>query len=100
MGCTDEEVKDEIVAAFTKQSQLHLEWVLITKKVSRKRMDGYMFEYVLNTSVCRRDVFFHHFDTYRHVDMGSLCLCCDICGELCKCNACHSNCHVCFMSLL
>lgn len=103
MSCTDEEVKDEIVAAFMKQSELRLVVatvafgmgidccdvrqvvhygapsdvesyvqetgragrdslpslaVLVKKNVTHKRMDGCMVEYVSNSTVCRRDVYF------------------------------------------
>ena len=47
--------------------------------------------YVDNTSQCRRDILFNDMDSYCHVDMGSKCLCCDICMKTCSCGSCDTK---------
>ena len=48
-------------------------------------------DYVNNDKLCRRDFLFQDMDHYQHVDMGSKCMCCDICANICKCGSCCDN---------
>lgn len=47
-----------------------------------------MLNYQKNTSKCRRDVLFQNTDNYHHLDMGTKCLCCDVCAVSCNCGSC------------
>lgn len=47
-----------------------------------------MLNYQSNTSKCRRDLLFQDTDNYHHLDMGTKCLCCDICASSCDCGCC------------
>ena len=47
-----------------------------------------MVTYQDNSKTCRRDLLF---DNYKHVDLGSLCLCCDICSVSCTCGSCNKK---------
>lgn len=44
--------------------------------------------YVDNQTDCRRDSLFKDMEAYEHVDLGSKCVCCDICARDCKCGNC------------
>ena len=48
-------------------------------------------KYMENTTSCRRDILFQDIDNYKHVDMGHLCVCCDICAKKCVCGVCKEN---------
>ena len=48
-------------------------------------------EYVANKTQCRRDILFRDMDSYRHEDLGSKYLCCDICAESCSCGSCDNK---------
>ena len=41
--------------------------------------DKSMKDYIDSNIVCRRDMLFEDVDNYRHLDLDSLCLCCDMC---------------------
>ena len=59
-----------------------------------------MLEYQSNTTHCRRDMLFQDADEYTHVDMGSKCLCCDVCTKSCDCGSCvqkHGICNFTFL---
>lgn len=60
--------------------------LLHTKKY--KRLDKDMKEYVMNETICRRDILFRNFDGYEHPVELNNCLCCDICSKSCKCSNC------------
>ena len=36
----------------------------------------------------RRDLLFQDTDNYSHLDMGTKCLCCDVCAKSCNCGQC------------
>jgi len=44
--------------------------------------------YQKNATQCRRDLLFSDTDNYNHLDMGTKCLCCDICAISCDCGSC------------
>lgn len=48
-------------------------------------------QYMANATECRRDTLFQDMDTYFHCDMGSKCMCCDVCAKNCSCGKCESN---------
>ena len=62
--------------------------VTLLKYRSYHPVDDDIKKYVENTSKCRRDALFGNMDTYHHEDMGSKCLCCDICMKVCPCGLC------------
>ena len=45
-------------------------------------------QYVANKTEWRWDVLFKETDSYSHIDMGTKCLCCDICAKLCPFGTC------------
>ena len=135
MSCTEEVVKEEIIKAFTHNTNLrvvaatvafgmgvhcfgvreviHLGVpddtesyvqetgragrdgspalaLLLLKPGSNRHAERSIVEYSLNSAECRRNVLFHNFDRYAHVDMGK-CLCCDVCAKSCLCGGCHTN---------
>ena len=47
-----------------------------------------ILSYQKNVSQCRRDLLFCDTDNYHHLDMGTKCLCCDICAVNCDCGSC------------
>ena len=47
--------------------------------------------YQKNDSICRHDFLFQDMDNYKHVDMGSKCVCCDICFKTCACGLCNEK---------
>ena len=65
--------------------------VTLLKYSSYHPVDEDIKQYVDNTSQRRRDALFRDMDTYCHVDMGSKCLCCDICMKTCFCGACENK---------
>ena len=42
-------------------------------------------------TLCRRDTLFADTDNYKHLDLGTLCMCCDVCAANCKCGSCDSR---------
>ncbi len=50
-----------------------------------------MVFYEDNSIKYRRDVLFYDMDNYSHIDLGSLCLCCDICSKKCECGSCSTK---------
>ena len=72
--------------------------MLLQVKGKSRNPDKNIREYAMNTVHCRRDFLFRDVDGYRH-DMGSKCLCCDICLISCLCNTCTTN-HKMFTLLL
>ena len=49
----------------------------------------HMIHYVENTSTCRRDMLYTHFDNFSHSPYNIGCKCCDICAKTCECTHCH-----------
>ena len=47
-----------------------------------------MMKYIDNETHCRRDLLFSGMEAYEHVDLGSKCLCCDVCAKVCDCGSC------------
>ena len=68
--------------------------ILVKYKVSRKHMDTNISNYISNTSTCRRDQLFTHFDNYQKIPTSKLCLCCDVCAKKCTCTECMTPHHV------
>ena len=62
--------------------------VLLRTKGGGRFTDENMKEYGANESVCRRDLLFADMDEYHHIDMGTPCLCCDVCMKSCTCGLC------------
>ena len=62
--------------------------VLLRTKGGGRFTDESMKEYGANESVCRRDLLFADMDEYNHIDMGTPCLCCDVCMKTCMCGLC------------
>ena len=136
ISCTDLNVKESIIAAFTKQSTLRIVIatiafgmgidcpdvrqvihlgsandmeayvqetgragrdglpalaLLLHKKSYDRYTDKVMLDYISNKTVCRRDKLFEKFDAYSHRDMGTSCLCCDICLTSCHCKNCATH---------
>ena len=48
-------------------------------------------EYIMNKSVCHRGFLFRDIDEYHHLDLGTNCVCCDICSAKCDCGSCSIN---------
>ena len=55
------------------------------------QVDKTMKEYANNTEVSRRDLLFKDMYEYCHMDMGSKCLCCDICAKTYVCGCCEDQ---------
>lgn len=66
-----------------------LSLLLKTKRV--KHANSAILKYRNNTDVCRRDLLFEDMENYEHVDLGSPCLCCDICSSTCTCGSCRDK---------
>ena len=47
--------------------------------------------YQKNDSITRHDLLLQNMDNYKHVDMESKCVCCDICLKTCACGLCNEN---------
>ena len=45
-------------------------------------------KYQENDTFCRRDMLFEDTDNYIHLDLGTSCMCCDICASNCICGDC------------
>ena len=73
-----------------RDGQPSLATLLFTKE-RLHHIDDSIKEYQANTDRCRRDFLFQDMDEYYHLDMGSKCLCCDICAQSCKCGHCTEN---------
>ncbi len=65
--------------------------MLMVTTLRRHAMDEAMIDYCENISECRRDKLFRNMESYEHIDMGSKCLCCDICSKFCECGRCESK---------
>ena len=65
--------------------------MLLSSKERLCHVEDSIKEYQANNDQCRRDFLFQDIDEYHHVDMGSKCLCCDICMRSCKCGSCAEN---------
>lgn len=87
-------------------SQIHhttiTSYVALHKGVGRLT-DENMKECGANDSVCRKDVMFADMDEYYHIDMGSPCLCSDVCMKVVHvayalrntvCNVVEAHCYV------
>lgn len=68
-----------------------LSLVTLLKAPTYYPVDNDIKEYVSNTSTCRQDILFNDMDSYCHNDMGSKCVCCDICAKVCQCGNCEAN---------
>ena len=54
---------------------------------SKKQVEQDIKTYTKNVSICRREILFRNFDG--HICKAtSLCMCCDVCYELCNCGQC------------
>ena len=62
--------------------------MLLTVKKFNYLCSKKVIDYQKNTSQCRRDLLFQDTDNYHHLDMGTKCLCCDVCAINCKGEAC------------
>ena len=71
-----------------RDGQPSLAVLLRTKGGGRRFIDENMKKYGENELVCRRDVLFGDMDEYHHIDMGTPCLCCDVCMKSCTCGLC------------
>ena len=65
--------------------------LLLRKSPKGIALHQQMRQYVDNSTMCRRDTLFQDIDNYKHVDMGYLCMCCDICAKKCVCGMCQRN---------
>lgn len=65
--------------------------LLLTVKRMNRFCDQNMKEYQENKTLCRRDILFQDIDNYKHLDLGTLCMCCDVCAVNCKCGSCEKN---------
>ncbi len=54
-------------------------------------MDSQLTEYSNNDVACRRDTLSQDFYEYSRTYDGPLCLCCDLCQNLCTCSHCSDN---------
>ena len=45
-------------------------------------------DYAANNSQCRRDALFEEMESYRRINIGTNCYCCDVCASLCDCGSC------------
>lgn len=71
-----------------RDGQLSLATLLIAKE-RWQHGDDSMKEYLENK--CRQDFLFKDMDEYHHIDMGSKCMCCDVCLQSCMCGSCTDN---------
>ena len=71
-----------------RDGQPSLAVLLRIKGGGRRILDYNMKEYGQSESVCRRDALFANMDNYQHIDMGTACLCCDVCMRHCTCGLC------------
>ena len=65
--------------------------ILLRTKQRWQHAEDSIKEYEANDDYCRRDLLFRDMDEYHHLDMGSKCLCCDICLQSCTCGSCSKN---------
>ena len=65
--------------------------LLLKTKQCKRFADEDMKEYLDNDQICRRDFLFRDIDNYKHEDLGTMSLCCDVCASSCVCGACDSN---------
>ena len=71
-----------------RDGQPSLAVLLRTKGSGRRIVDHNIKEYGQNETLCRRDALFADMDDYTHIDMGTPCLCCDVCMKNCACGLC------------
>ena len=64
--------------------RLSLGTLLVVNRNNQFRTKG-MITY---NSRCRRDLLFQDTDNYSHLDIGTKCLCCDVCAKSCNCGQC------------
>ncbi len=55
---------------------------------SKRSMTEPIIDYVENDTICRRDFLFRDMESYQHLDLGSKCMCCDVCARKCECGSC------------
>ena len=65
--------------------------VTLLASATHHPVEQHVEDYVANTDECRRDFLFNDMDNYEHSDMGSKCLCCDVCAKSCSCGECESK---------
>ena len=65
--------------------------LLLVLNKTKQYCDKNMKNYQENTTVCRRDTLFADIDDYKHLDLGTLCMCCDVCAINCRCGSCDTN---------
>ena len=64
---------------------------MLLRTSRRKSTSEGMLDYCSNSAICRRDKLFQDVDSYIHIDLGTKCLCCDICSKCCDCGVCDSK---------
>ena len=64
--------------------------ILIKKPTSGKK-DKSIVDYSANVKTCRRDTLLGYFDEYKRTFDGPLCMCCDVCSNLCQCLKCSES---------
>ena len=65
--------------------------LLLPVNRTKRFCDRNMNKYQENMTLCRRDTLFADTDNYKHLDLGTLCICCDVCAVNCKCGSCDSR---------
>lgn len=65
--------------------------LLLKTRHCKRFADEEMKEYLDNNERCRRDFLFQDIHNYKHEDLGTMCMCCDLCFSKCTCGACYSN---------
>ena len=73
-----------------RDGNLSLATLLVVNRNNQFR-DKNIRNYQKNDSIYRRDFLFQDMDNYKHVDMGSKCVCCDICFKTCACGLCNEK---------
>ena len=68
-----------------------LSLVTLLKQKAKHTRCSEMINYLANNTLCCRDFLFKDFEAYEHSNLGSKCVCCDVCAKLCKCGSCSSK---------
>ena len=64
---------------------------LLDTKAKKHAKTREILEYMDNKTECRRDFLFKNMEAYEHLDLGSKCVCCDICAKECECGSCSNK---------
>lgn len=65
--------------------------LLLSYKWLNRFCEKSMIKYQDNNTTCRRDVLFRDTDNYQHLQLGTKCMCCDVCGTVCQCGSCSNH---------